>query len=256
MVTVSFYQLLSKGNGKDIGPIYMRVRGLDRRLNLSTGICESSKDWDKGKERFKQRHPNAWQLNQHLDAMERTLSLYVEQRLKKQRPIIPEGIKDHFKGKKEVKHTLCYCFDAFMSQQGQSLATGTTKHYASTKAKIIQFMKAAYRASDIELEQLDYAFVTTLRTYLSMERKNHTNTIHKDITRLRTVTHWAIHMSWLETDPFRNYKSQTVPTVKSHLNIEDIAQLEQYVTDSATKCFYRFNYVPLFRVKSVPPNGA
>jgi hypothetical protein len=21
-------------------------------------------------------------------------------------------------------------------------------------------------------------------------------------------------------------------------------------------CFYRFNYVPLFRVKSVPPNGA
>jgi hypothetical protein len=37
MITVSFYQLLSKGNGKDFGPVYMRVNRLDRRLNLVLG---------------------------------------------------------------------------------------------------------------------------------------------------------------------------------------------------------------------------
>jgi len=95
MITISFYQLLSKGNGKDVGPIYMRVKGLDRRLNLSMGINESSKDWDNKKERFKQRHPNAYQLNQQLEEMERKVLLYVEQRSKDEHPITPEGIKDH-----------------------------------------------------------------------------------------------------------------------------------------------------------------
>lgn len=206
----------------------MRVRGLDRRLHLSTGICEPSKDWDKGKERFKQRHPNALQLNQHLDGMERTLTLYVEQRLKNQRPITPEGIKDHFKGREEIKHSLMRSFDAFLSHHCQSQAKGTTKQYQSTKVKLTQFLKAVYRISDIALEQLDYAFVTQWKAKLAEEWKSHPNTIHKNITRLRTVIHWTNRMGWLKEDPFRNYKSQTVPTVKTHLNVDDIAQLEQY----------------------------
>jgi hypothetical protein len=32
--------------------------------------------------------------------------------------------------------------------------------------------------------------------------------------------------------------------------------MEKRILVILTICFYRFNYVPLFRVKSVPPNGA
>ena len=38
MIRLNYYQLLSKGNKKDRGPIYLKVKGLDKRLNLSVGI--------------------------------------------------------------------------------------------------------------------------------------------------------------------------------------------------------------------------
>jgi len=63
MITLNFYQLLSKGNGKDKGPIYLLVKGLDKRLNLSLHIVLNSKDWDKKKERVKQQHPQSFYYN-------------------------------------------------------------------------------------------------------------------------------------------------------------------------------------------------
>jgi hypothetical protein len=37
---------------------------------------------------------------------------------------------------------------------------------------------------------------------------------------------------------------------------DDLVKEASIVEDYTHTCFYRFNYVPLFRVKSVPPNGA
>lgn len=259
MITVSFYQLLSKGNGKDFGPVYMRVKGLDRRLNLSTGIVEFSKGWDKGKERFKLRHPNAYQLNQQLEAMEHTLLSYVENCLKGETLVTPEGIKNHFSGKEEKTYSLMDSFTSFMGQHISVLAKGTLKQYGSTKVKLIHFLKETHRTNVVSLISLEYRFISQFSIFLCDNYKNHPNTVNKDVTRLRTVINWTLKMGWLKQDPFRNFKSSTVPSVKSYLNVVEISKLESYKTNNPTiecvkdaflfMCYTGLSYADLRKLK-------
>jgi choline dehydrogenase-like flavoprotein len=83
MIRINFYQLLSKGKTKNEGPVYIGVKGLDRRLNISTGLCQPSSDWDKKKERFKLKHPNAYNLNSSILQMEDKIWSFIEEKTKK-----------------------------------------------------------------------------------------------------------------------------------------------------------------------------
>jgi site-specific recombinase XerD len=80
----------------------------------------------------------------------------------------------------------------------------------------------------MELEYLNFAFISKFKVYLEQHYKNHPNTINKDITRLKAVLNYAIKLEWLSTNPFNSYRSTTVPTVKSVLNLDDINKIEVF----------------------------
>ena len=222
MIRINFYQLLSKGKLKNEGPIYMRVKGLDKRLNISTGICQPSSDWDKKKERFKLKYPNAYNLNNTIQQMEDKIWAYIEEKTKKKEQISTDAIKNFLRGKERPKDTLLSAFDYFINNHCQSLNKGTTKHYISSKNKIITFLSSKYHKNDMELEYLNFAFISNFKIYLEQHYKNHPNTINKDITRLKAVLNYAIKLEWLSTNPFNSYRSTTVSTVKSVLNLDEI----------------------------------
>jgi site-specific recombinase XerD len=234
MIRINFYQLLSKGKLKNEGPIYMRVKGLDKRLNISTGICQPSSDWDKKKERFKLKHPNAYNLNCTIQQMEDKIWSYIEEKTKKKEQITSDVIKNFLKGKEKPKDTLLTAFDYFISNHCQSLNKGTKKHYISSKNKIITFLCSKYDKNDMELEYLNFAFISKFKVHLEQHYKNNPNTINKDITRLKAVLNYAIKLEWLSTNPFNSYRSTTVPTVKSVLNLDDINKIERYTPKSET----------------------
>jgi site-specific recombinase XerD len=234
MIRTNYYMMLSKGNGKDQGPIYLRVKGLDNRLNLSTGINESTKDWDRKKERFRSRHPNAYLLNRQLDEMEKKVMAYVEQATRKEELLTALGVKSHMNGKETPKETLIQAIDQFVVQHKGDLSHGTIKQYGSLKTVVLEFVTSAYRQSDINLEHLNYAFVTKFKTHMEQVRNNHPNTVNKQITRLKTVLNWVIKLDWISQNPFRNFSSTTVPTVKSYLNIHEIEQFERLELSNST----------------------
>jgi site-specific recombinase XerD len=234
MIRINFYQLLSKGKSKNEGPVYMRVKGLDRRLNISTGLCQPSSDWDKKKERFKLKHPNAYNLNSTIQQMEDKIWSFIEEKTKKKEIITSDSIKTFLRGKEKPKDTLLSAFDYFISNHCQSLNKGTTKHYISTKNKLSSFLSSIYHKTDMELEYLNFAFISKFKLHLEQHYKNHPNTINKDITRLKAVLNYAIKLEWLSTNPFNSYRSTTVPTVKSVLNLDDISKIEGYIPQSET----------------------
>ncbi len=91
-----------------------------------------------------------------------------------------------------------------------------------------------YSQSDITLENLSFSFISKFKNFLETEYKNHPNTIYREIKRIKTVINWAIKMEWITINPFRNFSSKTVPTVKSTLNLEDISTIEAYYNKNNT----------------------
>ncbi len=99
MTSLNYYQLLSKGNKKNRGPIYLKVKGLDKRLNLSVGIVINSKDWDKKKERVKPQHPQAYFYNYKIESLDKQIWRFLEKHSKEGNKINTSLLKDYLNGK-------------------------------------------------------------------------------------------------------------------------------------------------------------
>jgi site-specific recombinase XerD len=235
MIRLNYYQLLSKGNKKDRGPIYLKVKGLDKRLNLSVGIVINTKDWDKKKERVKSQHPQAYFYNTKIESLEKQIWIYLEKHSKDGNEINTTLLKNYLNGKETPKDSILSTFDQFIAQHNQSLANGTIKHYKSVKNKLSKFMTSQLGIKDTTLDQLTYNYIYKFKIYIEDEFKNHINTSNREIIRIKTVINWAIKMDWIKDNPFKNYKGKTIPTVKSILNFEDIGLIEEYESKSEPK---------------------
>jgi site-specific recombinase XerD len=227
--------LLSKGNKKDRGPIYIKLKGLDKRLNLSVGIVLSSKDWDKKKERVKPQHPQAYFYNNKIESLDKQIWSFLEKHSKDGNIINTSLLKDYLNGKEVPKDSILNTFDQFITQHNQNLAKGTIKHYKSTKNKLSKFMTSQLGVKDTTLDQLTFNYISKFKFYIEDEYKNHINTSNREIIRIKTVINWAIKMDWIKDNPFKNYKGKTVQTVKSILNFEDIRLIEEYQTNNEPK---------------------
>jgi integrase/recombinase XerD len=226
MIKVSFYQILSKGKNKNEGPVYMRVKGLGSAINLSTGVNIPSTDWDKKKSIVKSKNSKSYLFNSELKSLESKVWDYIEQKRKKGQQISHIELKNIIRGTEMTQDSILSIFQYFINQHESTLSKGTVMHYKSTKKKVEEFLKVKFYKPDMNLEELNYAFITKFREFLESNFKNHINTINKDICRLKSVINFAVRLEWIKDNPFRSYRSTTVPTVRSTLNISEISQIE------------------------------
>jgi len=243
MITLNFYQILSKGNGKDKGPIYLSVKGLNKRLHLSLHMVLSTKDWDKKKERVKQQHPQSYYYNTQISDLYNKVWGFIQKQTKNGNKISTQQIKDHLNGKELPKDTILNSFDQFIFEHKHSLSKGTLNHYEVTKNKISNYISSNLGLKDVSLEELNYSFISKFKTYMDQHCKNHPNTIHREVTRINSVINWTIKMDWLKENPFKNFKTKTVPTVKSILNSDDVKLIESYQSDNETMNIVRDTFL-------------
>ena len=250
MVQIKFMLLLCKGNKKDKGPIVMRVSGLDKELNLSTGINIDLSHWDKHKEKIKPKHPQSYLLNKSLEELKDKIFHIIETKSKCNEKIDRSSIKTAFRGKEQKTDTLLNLFDYYVSQQKGNIALGTLKHYISTKNKMSVFIKSQYKRDDVELKDLDYAFITRYKAFLDTRFKNHPNTATKEVKRVKAVINLAIRLDWLKSNPFKNFKCASVPTTRMFLTPSEISAIEGYIPKGETEkivrdCFLFMAYTGL-----------
>lgn len=226
MIKVSFYQILSKSKIKNEGPVYMRVKGLGKPVNLSTGISLKSSDWDKRKSIIKPRHPQSYIFNSTIKNLEKAVWLYYEDKIKKGQVADGIELKNAIRGAQDAQDSIISTFQYFIQQNEKVLTGGTIKHYKSTMNKVKEFIKVKCNKSDVGLVELNYKFITRFRAFLESNYKNHINTMNKDICRLKSVINFAVRLEWINDNPFRSYRSSTIPTVRTTLNINEINKIE------------------------------
>jgi site-specific recombinase XerD len=228
----------------------MRVSGLDKQLNLTTGIVIEAKYWDKNKEKVKTKHPRAYLYNKAIEDLNTQLWQIIEHKTKNNEKIDREAVKASFRGKEQRTDTLFQLYDYFLIQQKDKVTHGTYKHYKTNKTKLLQFLKAQYKKDDVDLKDLDYSFVTKYKAYLDTHYKNHPNTAAKEVKRLKAVINYSIKLQWMTANPFSNYKCSTVTTNRGFLTPSEITQIENYLPKDETEalvkdCFLLMTYTGL-----------
>ena len=85
---------------------------------------------------------------------------------------------------------------------GKEYAAGTLERYKTSLKHTVDFIKWQYQADDIEITQVDHAFVSGYEFYLRTQRNCCNNTAVKYLKNFKKVIRICISNGWLLRDPF------------------------------------------------------
>ncbi len=219
---------------KDHGIIKLRIAGLDKQINHSTRICIPIADWDSKKVQVKQRHEQAYILNKQISDLRAKVIDFIETRTKNNELISADLLKAHLYGESKETKGILDMIQYYIDTNKGRLSPGTVKQYESIHSKITKYLSQELFVPDYPLNNLNYRFLNDYRIYLESKCVNGPNTIDRDVKRLKAVIHLAQKLEIIKEDPFKNFKSQTVVTHRSTLNVHEIATIEELSIENET----------------------
>jgi len=219
---------------KDHGIIKLRIVGLDKQINHSTRICIPISDWDSKRVQVKARNEQAYILNKQIDDLRSKIITFVESRTKSNEIISAELLKSHLSGRSIGTKGIIDMIQNYIDINKGRLSHNTIKQYKSIQSKLMKYFEKELLIPDFPLDKLNYRFLNDYRIYLELKCMNGPNTIDRDIKRLKAVIHLAQKLEIIKDDPFKNFKSQTVVTHRSSLNINEIASIEDLSIQNET----------------------
>jgi site-specific recombinase XerD len=212
----------------------LRIAGLDKQVNHSTRICIPISDWDSKKVQVKARHEQAYILNKQISDLRAKVIDFIESKTKKEEIISADLLKEHLLGKSTSTQSILEMIQYYIENSRNRLSDGTIKQYESIKRKIARYLKEELLIPDYPLDKLNYRFLNDYKVYLESKCANSPNTVDRDIKRLKAVIHFALKLEILKEDPFIKYKSFTVPTHRSSLNMDEITKIEELESSNNT----------------------
>ncbi len=226
--TFSLLFYLKKPKTYETGPvpIYLRITVNSQRAEASTGRECLPDKWIPSAGRASGNKEEAKALNIYLDTIQSKIYEAHRQLLNSGDLITAETLKNKYIGKGEKPRSLVKIFENHNKQiealVGSEYAAGTLQRYKTSLKHTIDFLKWKFSVSDIDIRQIDHAFITEFEFYLRSVRKCNNNSAVKYIKNFGKVIRICIANDWLEKNPFRNYKAKVKEVERAYLNNEEI----------------------------------
>lgn len=172
-------------------PIYLRITVAGRRAVLATSRAIEPGRWGSSSGRAKGTRAAARSLNAYLDHLQAKVYEAHPQLVEAGLQLTAEAIKNRFLGKEEKGRTLVEVFQEHNGKVealvGDGFAPGTLERYATSLRHTQEFIRWRYGVEDMEVREVDHAFVTDYEFYLRSVRKCSNNTAVKYIKNLGKV---------------------------------------------------------------------
>jgi site-specific recombinase XerD len=228
-VSVLFYIKRAKVNNEGICPIYVRVTIQSKRFEFSANKYVNPERWSAEGTKVKGGNEEARTINSHLDYLKNQV-LEAEKRLfKKDIKVTSENLKKELFGIAETKRMLIPIFqdhnDRIKELVGKEYAPGTLERYKTSLSHTIEFLEWKYKISDIEINKIDYAFVTDYEFFLRSVRNCANNTAVKYIKNFNKIIKLCLANDWLDKNPFANYKSKVKEVERVYLSEDEIQSI-------------------------------
>ncbi|HUH51350.1 MAG TPA: site-specific integrase [Flavobacterium sp.] len=224
-----FYVKKSKIRANGTAPIYLRIT-IDGKVKeiASKRYIEPDK-WNSKMQKAVGTSEEIRSLNSYLKTLEQqvydahhillkdhttTTSASLKSKLvgsdKRQRMLIPI-FQDH---NKKIEELL-----------GKEYAPGTLERYRTSLKHTMDFMKTKYSIADIDIKEVNHAFIMDYEFYLRSVRKCSNNTAVKYIKNFKKIIKLCIDNGWLDKDPFVNYKPKVREVEREYLSQEEVLNI-------------------------------
>ena len=239
-VGIHFFLRTQRADSKGLSPIYMLLTHQWKKVALSTGLKVQEKKWNAELEKVISSDTSAQTINNSLDILKAKIIEAVNNLSYNEKPVTLSAISEIIteKEKRQYRKTLLYATqkhkEDMKSLLGVKFAYGNYKNYLTTEKYLTRFIKQEYKRNDFVLDELDLSFAKKFEKWLLLKTPSNHNGAMKHIQRLKKIINWSIQYSWLQKNPFTQFKISFDKHERGFLDEEEIVLLEKctLTTDS------------------------
>lgn len=228
-VSILFYAKRVKANASGLVPIYTRITIGGKRIELSTNRFVEISKWSTDAGKMKGTSEESRSINNHLDLLKNQIRDVEMDLIHSKIFITVESFKSKLYGTEERQRMLVPIFQDHNNKIkeliGKEYAPGTLERYTTSLKHTVEFMQWKYNVSDIEITQIDHAFVTDYEFWLRSIRNCANNTAVKYIKNFNKIIKLCLANDWLDKNPFANYKSKVKEVERVYLNEVEIQSI-------------------------------
>ena len=221
-----FYVKKSKKRADGTAPIYLRITIDGKPKEITTKRHIEPEKWNSEAQKVNGNTEEVKALNSYLKTLEQEVFETQHLLLKDKSSVTSERLKNRLLGIDEHKRMLIPIFEDHNRKMkalvNDEYAPGTLERYKTSLKHTRDFIKWKYKISDIDIKDIDHAFITEYEFYLRSERKCANNSAVKYIKNFKKIIRICIANGWLDKDPFVNYKAKVKQVDRIFLNQEEL----------------------------------
>jgi site-specific recombinase XerD len=207
-------------------PIYMRITVNGKRADMSAGReCEPVK-WNRHAGRAIGTKEEIKSLNNYLDSLQSKVRDAHQALIDANQTITTESLLNQFTGKTQRSRYLMQLFTEHNAKVkaliGNGFEANTLKGYNTSEKHLKGYLQNEYGKTDIEISQLNHAFITGFEFYLKAECKISGVSAAKYIKHLKKIVNHCIANNWLKQNPFINFKSSAKAKERTYLTQQEL----------------------------------
>nr|WP_295799606.1 site-specific integrase [Mucilaginibacter sp.] len=207
-------------------PIYMRITVSGKRADISVGRdCDPAK-WNNHAGRAIGTKDEIKSLNNYLDSLQAKLRNAHQVLIDTNQQVTTESLQNQFTGKNQKSRFLMALFKEHNAKVkaliGNGFEPNTLKGYNTSEKHLTGFLQEKYGKTDIEISQLNHAFITDFEFYLKANCKITGVSAAKYIKHLKKIVNHCIANGWLKQNPFINFKSTAKAKERTYLTQQEL----------------------------------
>ncbi|MBX0335347.1 site-specific integrase [Pontibacter sp. HSC-14F20] len=258
-----FYLKKPKNYQQGPVPIYLRITVAGKRSELATGRTIEPASWLAQAGRALGKKEEIKSLNAYLEILQARVYEAQRQLVEARQPLTAEALKDRLLGREAKGRMLLEVFSEHNRKMealvGEEFAPGTLERYTTSLRHTRDFVKWKYAIEDVDVRQVDHAFVTDYEFYLRSVRKCSNNTAVKYIKNFGKIIRICLANGWITMNPFLHYKAKLRKVERAYLSEEELERMaeKKFVSDRLTQvrdiflfsCYTGLAYVDVQQLK-------
>lgn len=262
-ITILFYTRINRKNRKNEVPIYLRITINGKRIEQTVKRSVDRSKWSPAAGKMKGMHAEAKAINGLLDTLKHKAYRIERGMIENGIEITHESFSAKWFGIKPVIPTEIEVFKQHNAEvallEGKDYAPLTVKRYETSLRHTQNFIGWKFNLPDIQIDKLNYDFISSYSFYLKSVRNCNHNSTMKYLKNFKKIVLICVKNGWLNKDPFIGFKLNTNELERPFLSqpeLDDIAGKQftakrlNYVKDIFLfSCYTGLAYVDVQKLK-------
>lgn len=229
--TILIWANKAKATKSGLLPLFARVTCNGRRSEISLKRKVPEEKWNPESNKCTGVGPEPMAINQFIDQTKSRLFKIYDNLLLNDEPVNPQTIKDLFLGKNVKEKTLLEVVAIHNPELKDRISIDYSKSthtkFNTLEKKIRKYCKSYLKKHDLFLSQLNYEFVKNFAYFLQSREKIKSNTTMKYVRMLKKIMNEAVRRSWLDKNPFQEFKCTFKWAERDVLTMDEVKLIEE-----------------------------